>query len=72
MGSTFTKLTYHCAFSTKDRVAHLCEAMRPDLHAVFARSSTGRNDAVIVLIEGADQDWATLRSMARSSSVTAG
>jgi REP element-mobilizing transposase RayT len=37
MPQSYTKLTYHCTFSTKDRVAVLFEDMRPRLHGYMAR-----------------------------------
>ena len=37
MPRSYTKLTYHCTFSTKNRVASLYDAMRPRLHAHIAR-----------------------------------
>jgi REP element-mobilizing transposase RayT len=38
MPQSYTKLTYHCTFSTKGRVAALYEDMRPRLHAYIART----------------------------------
>ena len=37
MPRTYTKLIYHCTFSTKDRVAGLYAEMRPRLFAYLAR-----------------------------------
>ncbi len=37
MPRSYTKLTYHCTFSTMGRVAALYDAMRPRLHAYIAR-----------------------------------
>ncbi len=38
MPQSYTKLTYHCTFSTKGRVAALYADMRPRLHAYIART----------------------------------
>jgi REP element-mobilizing transposase RayT len=33
---SYTKLTYHCTFSTKDRISALYDDMRPRLHSYIA------------------------------------
>ena len=61
MSNSFTKLTYHCTWSTKGRVAALYEDMRPRLHAYiaqtinndfgFAREVGGVDDHVHILCD---------------------
>jgi REP element-mobilizing transposase RayT len=61
MTRSFTRLTYHCTFSTRDRVASLYDNMRPRLHAYiarlinndggFAREVGGMDDHVHILLD---------------------